>query len=67
MEYKILTKEHYDLMAEFEKNFKHLRLDKEEKSLWKDGHIYQDGEVNQLFKVFRLGYSYGKFVERLGG
>lgn len=54
------TKEHYDLMAMFEKNFKHRRLDKEPKELWHKGIIYQDGHVNELFEVYRLGYAFGK-------
>lgn len=33
------------------------KFDKEEKELWSKGHIYCDGEVNNAFKIFRLGYS----------
>lgn len=54
------TKEHHDLMLHFEKNFSEYRLDKEEKSLWKKGIIYQDGEVNKLFLAYRMGYMLGK-------
>ena len=54
------TKEHYDLMNKFERDFSYLRLDKEDKELWANGRIYQSGETNNLFLAYRLGYSYGK-------
>ena len=55
------TKEHYDLMAKFERDFKGERLDREEdKELWKRGRIYQNGRVNDLFLAYRMGYSLGK-------
>lgn len=57
------TKEHIDLMNQFERDIKFGRFDKEEKELWVDGHIYQDGEINNLFRVYRLGYSFRKSVE----
>lgn len=58
----LFTKEHYDLMSHFEMVFKHRRLDKEPKDIWTINHIYQDGEVNELFLAFRQGYSYGRVV-----
>ena len=54
------TKEHYDLMAQFERAFKHRRLDKEPKDFWPKGVIYQDGHVNELFLAYRQGYALGK-------
>jgi hypothetical protein len=55
------TKEHYDLMAQFEKTFKNERLDREEdKELWAKGRIYQSGKTNELFATYRLGYAFGK-------
>lgn len=54
------TKEHYDLMAFFEKVFSHLRLDRESRELWTNSVIYQDGTTNKLFLAFRHGYTYGK-------
>jgi hypothetical protein len=57
------TKEHYDLMAKFEQDFKNERLDKENKELWSKGRIYQDGTVNNLFLAYRLGYSFRKGME----
>lgn len=57
------TQEHYDLMAHFERAFKHLRLDREKKELWSRQFIYQNGEANDLFLAFRKGYALGKKVE----
>lgn len=59
---RLNDKEHYDLMAAFERTRKHQRLDKENKNIWKDGWIYQDGEVNSEFKAFREGYALAKFL-----
>ena len=57
----IATKEHYDLMAQFERVYKGLRFDREvDKNLWKMGYVYQSPETNKLFLAFRMGYSYGK-------
>ncbi|WP_336974571.1 hypothetical protein [Alcaligenes sp. PF14] len=55
----LITKEHYDLMAAFERSHKE-RFDKEDKSLWPKGVIYQDGRVNELFQAYRHGYAYAK-------
>lgn len=55
-----LTKEHYDLMASFEREHKHCRLDREhDKAHWGKGHVYQDAHVNQLFLAYRQGYALG--------
>lgn len=56
------SKEHYELIAQFEKDFGPARFDKEPKELWAKGIVYQDGEMNKLFMAFRLGYSLGKAV-----
>lgn len=56
----IKSKEHYDLIAAFEKIFPHERLDKENKDIWKDGHIYENGNTNNLFLAYRMGYASGK-------
>lgn len=61
----LMTKEHYELIDMFDRLFKHERLDKEDKSLWKQGNVYQDGHVNNLFLAFRHGFAYGRTVERL--
>lgn len=60
------TKEHYDLIAHFEKLFSHAgRLDKEERKYWARGHVYQHGEVNELFRAFSKGHAYGQAQARL--
>lgn len=56
------TKEHIDLMKQFEKDYKFRQPAKEDKSLWLKGHIYQNGEINNLFKAYRAGYSLGKAI-----
>jgi len=58
------TQEHYDLMAQFEKQFKGCRLDKEPKDDWPRGIIYQNGQTNELFRAYRLGYALGRAIER---
>lgn len=58
------TKEHIDLMAQFEKDLRPGRLDKEPKDMWHRGIIYQEGQVNALFLAYRHGYAFGKCVER---
>ena len=56
----LMTKEHYELMASFEGEHKHHRLDREmNKELWKKGVVYQDGNVNELFLAYRKGYALG--------
>ena len=48
----VYDKEHYDLMATFERAYSGYRLDRELKMLWPDGHIYEDGEIyNDILKV----------------
>lgn len=56
------SKEFYELLEQFEKQYRHLRLDREDTTLWPRSHIYQNGEVNQLFLAFRRGYFLGKSV-----
>lgn len=58
------TQEHYDLMAQFEREFKGRRLDKEPRDGWARGIIYQDGHINELFLAYRRGYALGKAVGR---
>jgi hypothetical protein len=59
------SQEHYDLIAGFERFCKPGRTDKEPKNMWARGIIYQDGTVNELFKVYRMGYAHGKAIERV--
>ena len=65
---KLITKEHADLMAQFEKafNLKGRQVEKESKKLWAKSNIYQHGETNLLFLAYRAGYASGKCAERLG-
>jgi hypothetical protein len=57
-----LKSEHYDLMEQFDREFSYRRLDKEEKSFWAKGNIYQDGMTNELFLAYRRGFAYGQAV-----
>jgi len=57
------SKEHYDLMDEFERQHSG-RMDREDKSLWQRGVIYQDCHVNDLFLAFRRGYAYSHAYTR---
>jgi hypothetical protein len=60
------SKEHYDLMAQFEKEYKGLRLDREKsKDLWAIGQVYENGQTNELFIAFRNGYSLAKLLGNL--
>ncbi len=54
------SKEHYEILEQFEKNYKGYRLDREDKSLWSMGQTYQDGEVNSFYRAYILGYSFGR-------
>ena len=56
------SKEHYDILDAFDKNYSYMRLDKESKEFWQSGIIYQDGEVNKLYQSFILGYSLGRLI-----
>lgn len=63
---KIGTREHQDIIAAFEKYLSkaplRCRLDKEDKSLWPKGLIYQDGRTNDLFMVYSAGYACARCV-----
>lgn len=60
----LLSKDHYEMMAFFEQNFRgRFRLDREEdKALWAKGAVYQNGEANAAFIAFRHGVAYGKAI-----
>lgn len=61
----LMTKEHYDLMASFEREYKHRRLDREKnKELWKIGAVYEDGNMNEIFLAYRKGYALGTFLSQ---
>ena len=59
---KVGTKEFDDILENFDKNFKHMRLDKESKEYWSKGQVYQNGETNNAYSAFVLGYSLGRVV-----
>lgn len=54
------TKEFYDLLSDFEKIYKHMRLDREKKEFYTRGAFYQSGETNTTFKAFLHGYQLGR-------
>lgn len=56
----IKTQEHYDLMAQFERDTKYGPFAKEDKTMWAKGYLYQNAEINQKFLAYRMGYAYGK-------
>lgn len=60
------SNEHHELIEQFEKDCRRFidRTDKEDKSLWSKGIIYQDGKTNGLFLVYRSGYAFGKVIGR---
>lgn len=63
---KLLDKEHYDLMEIFESD-RGFSLTKEPKRLWAQGHVYQNGHINDQFIAFRKGYAYGKTLNEQRG
>ena len=56
------SKEWYELIATFERSefAKGYRRDKEDREFWKRGRLYQNGELNELFRAFQAGYALGK-------
>lgn len=59
----LFGKEHYELLSQFEREFKHRRLDKEARDLWPKGNVFQDGHVNELFLAYRRGAAYQKALD----
>ncbi len=57
---KLQDKEYYEVLSSFENEFSHMRLDREDCSLWKRRLIYQNGDTNRMFLAFLHGYSLGK-------
>jgi hypothetical protein len=62
----INTQEHQDIVSQFDRESKGARLDKEPKSIWLLGRIYQDGHVNEQFLAYRRGYALAKSVYQIG-
>lgn len=62
----IKTQEHSDVMAQFERESKGARLDRELKEYWPLGRVYQDGHVNEVFLAYRRGYALAKSIYQIG-
>jgi hypothetical protein len=61
----LLSTEHYAMMEFFERTMKgRWRLDREDKSMWAKGRIYQNGEANAAFLIFRQGVAYGESLSQ---
>jgi hypothetical protein len=61
------SKEHYELMAAFEKQYRNeLVLTQGPNDLWSSGIIYTNGMTNKIFLAYRIGYSLGRAVEKDG-
>ena len=62
----LTSKEHYELMSQFEKDFSgDHRLDREkDKALWAKGHVYECGKANEIFLAYRRGHAYGQALAR---
>lgn len=60
------SKEFYEILKDFE-NMKIARgrYGKEPKEIWSKGLYFQDGNVNELFKVFLSGCNYGIMLSNL--
>lgn len=58
------TQEHYDLVAQFERDTKYGPFTKESKDMWPKGYVYTHGEINQKFLAYRMGYAYAKALFR---
>lgn len=63
----LLSHDHYDLMAQFEKTFfsKH-KPAREAKEFWPMGAVYCDGHINNQFLAYQHGYAYGLVMGRDG-
>lgn len=55
----LYSQEHYDLMEQFEREHSKRRIERENKELWAQGHVYQNADINALFLAYRRGYAYG--------
>ena len=64
-EFRLFGKEHYELMDNFEKQYKKVgRIDREGKSMWPKQTFYENGEINKLFLAYSSGYSLSKDLHR---
>ena len=58
----LTSKEHHELMEQFEREFRYRRVDREPKAIWPQGNVYQDGVTNELFLAYRRGYALARAV-----
>lgn len=60
------TQEHLDLISAFEKHMKttpiRCRLDKEQRTEWRKGRVFQDMNTNDLFRLYCAGYANARCV-----
>ena len=57
---QLITAEHYELMDQFERDFRHMPLTREAKEYWPKGAIYTNGATNDAFRAYRFGYAFAK-------
>lgn len=61
---QLITQEHYDLMDQFEKTYKHLPMTREAKEFWPKGHVYTNGQTNDAFIAYRHGYAFARALRQ---
>lgn len=59
-QYQVATREQYELLEMFKKDFEGHNLKMEDKEQWRRGYYFQDGRVNQLFQAYQRGYAYAR-------
>jgi len=64
MNAQLKNKEHYDLMAQFEKTYNLTPNYRESKEFWTIGYLYKNASHNTAFIAFRHGYEFGRVVFR---
>jgi hypothetical protein len=69
---KIGTKEHYDMLDQFEHDIHLLAtfrgsFAREHSRHWLQGNFYCDGHTNDLFKAYCFGYAHARSVYLQGG
>ena len=55
------SKEFYELMEQFERDFSQFRPRREQEDVWEYRHFYTN-EVNNMFLAYMAGYSFGRSV-----
>ncbi len=58
------SKEHHELMAQFERDFRLKSPEREtDPAYMRQGFLYSNGEINQQFLAYRMGYTFGRARE----